>query len=400
MKNRLKKIFLDNIGLKLLAVLFAIGLWFVVMNVNDPTQTKTFTTNVEVINQDIILSQGKYYEIVSGDTVTFRVSAKRSILEQLSGSDFAATANMEYIENNQYVPITISPLKFAENISIPTKTYSMEVNIGKAKSNQFTIVPKTSGKPADGYGVEEVTTNIKTVTVSIASVEAILPVDGANRDVTDSVALTPVDSSGEQVDTSKLDFSRDKVEVTASICMVKNIPIRVDTSGNLSDGLTLASITTSPASILIKGESRDINRVTEVVIPGSVVNLSTITGDFETTVDINQYLPVNVKVLNADEAIVKIKVDVNNKTSKVFKIPTDNLTINNLASGLKGEFDDKYVNVEIVALQEQLNKLNENTISGFVDASGLAKGTHSVVVVLSLDSEYQAKTTTTKLIVE
>ena len=315
---------------------------------------------------------------------------------------------MEYIENNQYVPITISPLKFAENISIPTKTYSMEVNIGKAKSNQFTIVPKTSGKPADGYGVEEVTTNIKTVTVygpediisSIASVEAILPVDGANRDVTDSVALTPVDSSGEQVDTSKLDFSRDKVDVTASICMVKNIPIRVDTSGNLSDGLTLASITTSPASILIKGESRDINRVTEVIIPGSVVNLSSITGDFETTVDINQYLPVNVKVLNADEAIVKIKVDVNNKTSKVFRIPTDNLTINNLAPGLKGEFDDKYVNVEIVALQEQLNKLNENTISGFVDASGLSKGTHSVAVVLSLDSEYQTKTTTTKLIVE
>jgi YbbR domain-containing protein len=151
---------------------------------------------------------------------------------------------------------------------------------------------------------------------------------------------------------------------------------------------------------MIKGESRDLNKVTEVVIPASVVNLSSITGDFETTVDINQYLPVNVKVLNADEAIVKIKVDVNNKTSKVFKIPTDNLTINNLAPGLKGEFDDKYVNVEIVALQEQLNKLNENTISGFVDASGLAKGTHSVVVVLSLDNEYQAKTTTTKLIVE
>ena len=147
MKNRLKNIFLNNIGLKLLAVLFAIGLWFVVMNVNDPTQTKTFTTNVEVINQDVILSQGKYYEIVSGDTVTFRVSAKRSILEQLSGSDFAATANMEYIENNQYVPITISPLKFAENISIPTKTYSMEVNIGKAKSNQFTIVSPPNSNP-------------------------------------------------------------------------------------------------------------------------------------------------------------------------------------------------------------------------------------------------------------
>lgn len=408
MKNRLKHIFVDNIWLKLLAVLFAIGLWFVVMNVNDPTQTKTFTTNVEVVNQEEILSQGKYYEIVSGDTVSFRVSAKRSILEQLSGSDFSAIADMDYIQDNKYVPITINPQKYADNISIPTKDYYMEVNIGKAKSNQFTIVPKTSGKTADGYGVDEVKSDIKTITVygpedvisSIASVEAVLPVDGANRDVTGDVALTAVDSSGNQVDTSKLDFSKDKVKVTAVICMVKDIPIKVETTGNLPDGLSLASITTTPSSVMIKGESRDLNKVTEVVIPGTVINLSTITGDFETTVDINQYLPVDVKVLNADDAIVKVKVSVNNKTTKTFKIPTDNLTINNRAPGLKYEFDDTYVNVEIIGLPADLNKLNEKEITGSVDASGLTKGTHSVTVNLTLDSEYQAKTATTKLIVE
>nr|MCR4611553.1 hypothetical protein [Lachnospiraceae bacterium] len=93
MKNRLKNIFLNNIGLKLLAIAFAFGLWFLVMNFNDPTQTKTFTTNVQVINQDTILSQDKYYEIVSGETVTFRVSAKRSVLEQISGEDFSAVAD-------------------------------------------------------------------------------------------------------------------------------------------------------------------------------------------------------------------------------------------------------------------------------------------------------------------
>lgn len=408
MMNRIKNIFLNNIGLKLLSVVFALGLWFIVINFNDPTLTKTYTTSVDVINQEVILNQGKYYEVIAGDPVTFRVTAKRSVLEQMSGSDFQAIADMEYIENNQYVPITITPLKNADKVSIPSKNYSMEVNIGKAVSNQFTIVPKTSGNPAEGYGVEDVVSDTKTVTVygpedvvaSITSVEATLPVDGTDRDITQEIALKAVDSSGKQVDTSKLDFSKDKVKVTAHICMVKTVPIKVETSGSLQNGLELASITTTPKEVVIKGESRDLNKVTEIVVPASVINLSLITADFETTVDINQYLPNRVNVLNTADATVKIKVDVSNKVSKTFKIPTNNLTINNLAPGLKGEFDDSYVNVEIVAMKEQLDKLDETKISGYVDASGLSKGKHAVSVVLTLDSEYQAKTTTTELIIE
>nr|MCR4610430.1 hypothetical protein [Lachnospiraceae bacterium] len=362
----------------------------------------------QVINQDTILSQDKYYEIVSGETVTFRVSAKRSVLEQISGEDFSAVADMEYIENNKYVPVTVYPNKFEDNITIPTKTYYMEVNIGKAVSNQFTIVPKTSGNPAEGYGVESVKSEIKTVTVygpedvvsSIASVEAILPVDGANSNVSEEVALTPLNIYGEQVDTTKLDFSKDKVRVTANLCMVKMVPIKVNSSGALADGLTLVSITSDPPYVMIKGESRDLNRVSDIEIPDSVINLNNITADFETTVDINQYLPVNVTVLNAEDATVKIKVDVSNKTTKTFKISTENLTINNLSYRLKGTFDDNYVYVDIVGLPEDLNKLNESTISGYVDASGLSTGTHSVAVTLQLDGEYQAKTATTKLTIK
>ena len=117
MKTRLKNIFLNNIGLKLLAILFAVGLWFLVMNFNDPTQTKTFTTNVSVVNQEAILDQGKYYEILSGNTVTFRVSAKRSVLEQLSGEDFEAYADMEYIDDTGRVPIAILANKYGDQIN-------------------------------------------------------------------------------------------------------------------------------------------------------------------------------------------------------------------------------------------------------------------------------------------
>ncbi len=45
---------LENWALKLLAVFFSIVLWLVVVNVDDPTQTKTFTTNVTVVNADVL----------------------------------------------------------------------------------------------------------------------------------------------------------------------------------------------------------------------------------------------------------------------------------------------------------------------------------------------------------
>ena len=42
LRTKIKRALTTNIGLKLLALLFALGLWVVVVNVDDPTQTRTF----------------------------------------------------------------------------------------------------------------------------------------------------------------------------------------------------------------------------------------------------------------------------------------------------------------------------------------------------------------------
>ena len=94
---KIKRFFLDDIGLKILAVALSVLLWLIVVNVDDPTQTKTFTTTVDVINAEVLTDAGRYYEIVDGNnTVSFRVTAKRSVMERLSGTDFTATADMRW----------------------------------------------------------------------------------------------------------------------------------------------------------------------------------------------------------------------------------------------------------------------------------------------------------------
>ena len=54
MLKKLGKILTNNFGLKILAILFAMILWLVVVNIDDPTQTTPFTTNVTLEKSDYI----------------------------------------------------------------------------------------------------------------------------------------------------------------------------------------------------------------------------------------------------------------------------------------------------------------------------------------------------------
>lgn len=73
MKERLT----NNLGLKFIAVFFTIVLWLVVMNVEDPIDTRTFKgISVGIRNDDIITSKGKTYSVVGEQSVEVTVKAK------------------------------------------------------------------------------------------------------------------------------------------------------------------------------------------------------------------------------------------------------------------------------------------------------------------------------------
>lgn len=61
LKNLAKKL-TNNLGLKVLAVLFAIALWIVVVNIDDPVKPAQYTISVTQDNMDYLTSNGKYSE--------------------------------------------------------------------------------------------------------------------------------------------------------------------------------------------------------------------------------------------------------------------------------------------------------------------------------------------------
>ena len=208
-------------------------------------------------------------------------------------------------------------------------------------------------------------------------------------DTSETVVPVFYDADGKEVDTTRLQVSVDTVDIYVEIVSVKEVPITVETSGNLADGLELTGITTDPSTVMIKGESSELNQVTSITIPSSVISLSDITQDLTTTVDITSYLPEGVTLLDSQDAQVSVKVGVAGETTQEFDVPAGNISVRNLERGYTTSFSAPTVRVGITALQSELARLSADSITGYVDVNGLVPGTYNLPVTLNLDEDYQ-----------
>ena len=95
MARKILKNLSNNVGYKILAVVLAFIMWLVVYNLDDPVKTKTFTVTVNVTGASAVEDIGKWPTIVEETrSVSFTVSAKRSIISELDDSDFTASADL------------------------------------------------------------------------------------------------------------------------------------------------------------------------------------------------------------------------------------------------------------------------------------------------------------------
>lgn len=406
MWNKIKRAVTDNLSFKILALMFAVALWMVVVNVDDPEQTKTFTTNVQVVNEDLLTQQGKYYSIVNNNnTVSFRVTAKRSILEKMTSADFTAVADMKNLEENKRIPVDITVNRYAGNVSLSAKRLYLEVEVGNEMNAKFVIRGETSGEPAEGCAVDGVTVTPNVITVKgpeeyvskIEYVKAICDVSNINTDITESVVPVFYDEKGKEVSTTHLEVSMATVDISVHMVNTKEVSVTVDTQGVLAEGVEVDKITTDPMKIAIKGEKSVLNTISSITIPSSVLRLNGVAEDITTTVDITSFLPVGVTLLDPNDAQISVTIKVEGKVSKQYQIPTSNLAVRNLSGAQKAALEGDTIQVTITGLPSQLARISAETISGYVDVSGLAPGTHPVPVILNLDENYQVSAATIRV---
>ena len=111
MKDKLK----NNLGLKIIAFVFAVFLWWTVVNIDDPINTKQFYVDVAVTNPEVITNAGKSYQILDDTkTITVTIKARRKVLDEIKSSYIMATADLREMQDSS-VPIRVKVIGFEGN---------------------------------------------------------------------------------------------------------------------------------------------------------------------------------------------------------------------------------------------------------------------------------------------
>ena len=160
---------INNIGLKVIALLFSAILWFVVMNVEDPVDSETFKgVSVRIRNDDIITSKGKTYSVSGDQSVAVTVKAKKSILTNLKEhpEKITAYADMQNLESRALIPVEVNINGYEGDYEEAyTDPRNLEVEIENYLSKRFPIVAETRGTVRDGYVLGPVTPDPAYITI-------------------------------------------------------------------------------------------------------------------------------------------------------------------------------------------------------------------------------------------
>ena len=330
-------------------------------------------------------------------------------MNKLEDTDFTAVADMNRMIVNEdgdkaNVPIEIISKRSNSSLKYNEKNKYLEVSLEDLMKRRFIITADTSGKVADGYALGEVTvTNPNVLNVSgpasivnkIDSVVATIDVDGMSMNLSDNVIPALYDADGQEIDTTKLKLSNTTVTISAKILSVKEIPLVFSTSGVPYGDNRVVEISSKPETIKVKGSSTTLNPLSSLNIPGDVLNVSGASEDITTTIDISEYLPDGVELVNASDATVTVTVRIEAYELKKFNLSTSQINVNGLDSNYDLSFDQSTVAVTVSGLKNDLNKLNTSQLSASIDVTDLGVGTHQVNLDLNLDEDNYAYQTIT-----
>lgn len=402
-----------NLGLKIAAFIFSAFLWLIVVNVDNPVESRTFTDiPVTIVNDDIITSGGEVYQVVGQQTVSVVVYATREVRQQLSAEDIVATADIREM-NSSLVPIEVTIPEFeGEYESAEAVPRNLQIQIEKSGSRVLALTADDTGIVRNGYMIGSMTVHPTNITITgpesvleqIDRAVASVNVDGMSKSEEREATLYLYDSNGNVVNQNQLEnnLGEDGLTVSVEILEMKSVPVVFDVTGTPAEGYQYTGCTSEPETLQICGASEDIQKIEEIDVPASVIDINGASESVEQTVDITPYLPDGIRLVDENTGSVKVTAMIEAEGTRTIDFLVRSIRINNLADNLQVSYPaDTEIRLRFSGDQEQLDVLDiSNAVS--VDLEQYTSpGTYDVPVNVNLpDGITQLENVTVQLTLE
>lgn len=383
----MKKLFTENIVLKLGSVVIAIILWILVVYTYDPVATTNFTLGVDIINGDSIASSGKVYEVIEGDTITIRVKANASLIKNLKASDFKATADVSKLSPTYHANIDVVCTK-SDNVEITIvgSAKLLAVKLEDLVTKQFSVTVEKSGEAKSGYYVGEAIAKPNLITVSggktsvekISVVKVKADIDGANASF--NLDGTPIayDSDGNEITTGSLKFSDNPVSIAVNVYKTKTVSIVVESHGEPYKGYSVQDIDYEPKTVTVAGADKLLSKLTAITIPLNIEGKIT---DVEASINLSDYIEEGIYLVDKD-VVINAKCNIVRLGTKEVEILPSDISLNNKSDAFNYEFTgSEKITVTLSGLSDKLKNIEKTDIEPYIDLSNIREaGDYSYVV--------------------
>ena len=381
MRNKITK----NWGLKLVSFLFAVLVWIVVTNINDPI-TPLPVSDVPVIirHGELLTERGQVYEVLDNtdviDTVT--IYAHRSVIETLDKSNVVAIADMEELTSVDTIPIRLSTNKYNDSLeSIRGSIDSVKLNIEDKQTRSIPIRANVAGEVQEGYMLGNVSTEQNLIRVSgpestvsqIARAQAEVNVSGFTSNINTDADIRLYDEEGNEIPSGGLERSISKVRVSVEILEKKTVPIRYTVVGTPADGYRLTGESECTRNnVVIAGRSNVVQKIDSIKIPDGVVDVTGATENVTTPVDLKEYLPEGTVLAEEDfSGLINITVYVDQEVRRLLTKAVSDIRIYGVPVGFEAEITNPegHCSIALLGLASELDEINLNTLEVSIDVA-------------------------------
>ena len=390
-----------NLGLKIIAFIFAVFLWFIVVNLDNPVGSSTFRDiPVQIVNADIITSAGEVYQVEGDGTVTVVVYATREGRQKLSSEDIVATADIKQIDSTgRLVPIEVSINGFSgETITAEAIPRNLTITREKSGKKTLALTVDTEGiTTADGYILGDVSVSPEQVTITgaesalaqIDRAEAQVDAEGLREDSELPANLVLYDENGNPQNQSQIgnNLGDQGLTVSVEVLKMKSVPIAFNVTGSPAEGYKYTGCISTPESIQVCGKSDALDTVNEIEIPASVIDISGASQPIEMTVDITPYLPEGVSLVEERAGNITVTVNIEQEGTLTIDFMVSSIRIDNLSENLQVNYEpDAEITLRFTGDEALLDTLDiSNAVS--VDLEDYTEpGTYDIPVRVNLPS--------------
>ena len=370
----------------IVSLLTAFFMWTYVASQDTKDFKLTFPgVRVELVGDDILRdSRNMVVTDLDTNSVTVEVIGPRRIVSALSSDDLVAQVDVSKLTQAAYTSQTYTVIfpDGTDTSSLTTSNRTPEtVNfmVSAMSKKQIPVRGSFEGNVAAGFTAETPIYEPSTITVFgpevyLRNVKYAWLTFGTDEEIEQTYSETTGfvlrDNNDEEYSSAELSFSDDVIQATLPILRVKQIPLDVNIVYGAGANESNTKITIEPDSIILSGDSADLDRLNRIVL--ATIDTTDFTTSFTDTYII-RYEDGLDNLSGVTEA--KVTVELLNLVTERYLVR--NISHINLTDGYEAAIITDTITVTLRGTEEQMKLVRAENISAVVDLQDNVNSTGS-----------------------